>query len=123
MSYSAGIQHFRIPFAARDASTSSRFGLDASGISWTIFGTFWASVTWRKGIKDLREGALDAYDFILVRMDYHPSVTRECILQYDGTWYQIESCHRDYEANTIQITAREMPNQPTPAPAPTSDSE
>lgn len=110
MSYSAGIQHHRVTFARRLAAQQSRFGLDAQGVQWLKIGTFWANVTWKKGMKEMREGALDAYDFIMVRLDWQPDIDRECILKYDGRWYQIESCYRDYEANTIQITAREMAN-------------
>ena len=68
----------------------------------------WASVTWSKGVKALREGALDAYDTIMVRMRYNTVVSRDSRLLIDGVTYQIQSMHRDYQDNTIQITATEV---------------
>ena len=68
----------------------------------------WAEVTWSKGVKALREGALDAYDTVLIRMRYNDVVTRDSRLQYGGVTYQIQSLHADRQANTIQITATEI---------------
>lgn len=70
--------------------------------------TVWASVTWSKGVKALREGALDAYDTIMVRMRYNTVVTRDSRLLIDEVTYQIQSLHRDYQENSIQITATEV---------------
>ena len=70
--------------------------------------TVWAGITWNKGVKALREGALDAYDTVLIRMRYNDIVTRDSRLQHDGVTYQIQSLHADRQDNTIQITATEM---------------
>ena len=70
--------------------------------------TVWADVTWNKGVKALREGALDAYDTVLIRMRYNDVVTRDSRLQHSGVTYQIQSLHADRQANTIQITATEI---------------
>ena len=70
--------------------------------------TMWADVTWSKGVKSLREGALDAYDTVLIRMRYNNVVTRESRLQCDGVTYQIQSLHADRQENTIQLTATEI---------------
>ena len=68
----------------------------------------WADVTWSKGVKALREGALDAYDTVLIRMRWNNIVKRDSRLQYDGVTYQIQSLHADKQDNTIQITATEV---------------
>lgn len=68
----------------------------------------WADVTWSKGAKALREGALDAYDTVLIRMRWNNIVTRDSRLQCDGVTYQIQSLHADKQDNTIQITATEI---------------
>ena len=68
----------------------------------------WADVTWSKGVKALREGALDAYDTVLIRMRWNDIVTRDSRLQCDGVTYQIQSLHADKQDNTIQITATEI---------------
>ena len=71
-------------------------------------GTVWADITWSKGVKALREGALDAYDTVVVRMRWNNIVTRDSRLQYDGVTYQIQSLHADKQDNIIQITATEI---------------
>lgn len=67
-----------------------------------------ADVTWSKGVKSLREGALDAYDTVLIRMRWNNIVTRESLLECDGVRYQIQSLHADRHENIVQITATEI---------------
>jgi SPP1 family predicted phage head-tail adaptor len=67
-----------------------------------------ADVSWSKGVKALREGSLDAYDTVLIRMRWNNIVTRESRLECDGRTYQIQSLHADKQDNTIQITATEV---------------
>lgn len=67
-----------------------------------------ADVSWSKGVKALREGALDAYDTVLIRMRWNNIVTRDSRLQCDGVTYQIQSLHADRQDNIIQITATEV---------------
>ena len=68
----------------------------------------WASVTWNKGMKAMREGALDAYDTVMVRTRWNPFLTRDCFIGFEGRIYQIMSYNADRMDNTIQITAQEM---------------
>jgi len=67
-----------------------------------------ADVSWGKGVKALREGTLDAYDTVLIRMRWNNIVTRESRLECDGKTYQIQSLHADRQDNIIQITATEV---------------
>ena len=67
-----------------------------------------ADVSWSKGVKALREGTLDAYDTVLIRMRWNNIVTRESRLEGDGKTYQIQSLHADRQDNIIQITATEV---------------
>ena len=55
----------------------------------------------------MREGTLDAYDTIMVRLRYDPLITRDCKIIYDGTTYRIQFFHADQRQATIQITAVE----------------
>ena len=64
--------------------------------------------SWSKGSKALREGALDAYDTVMIRMRYNDVVTRDSRLQHGGVTYQIQSFYPDHQENTIQITATEI---------------
>jgi len=111
MGYSTGLLRRRVTVAKRMQSTTSAFGKDAAGITYETIGTFWADVTWTKGVKAMREGALDAYDIIMIRMRFQSIITRECLMQFEGKWYDIESFHWDYQENIIQVTARERANQ------------
>ena len=86
-------------------------------------GSVHADVTWSKGVKALREGALDAYDTVMIRMRWNNIVKRDSLLQHEGVAYQIQSLHTDKHDNTIQITATEMVGDvpiytPEPEPAP-----
>ena len=72
---------------------------------------FWASEKFDKGMKSLREGALDSYNTVMFRMNFIKGVDEWCLLPYQGKWYQITSCNEDYQTNEIQITAVRMANQ------------
>lgn len=107
MTYSAGILNKRVTVQRRVANTGS-YGTGSSGYTVTDIATIWANVTWSRGIRAMREGAVDAYDQIMVRCRYRDWLTRDCILLIKGRTYQIDTLHASYEENTIQITATEM---------------
>ena len=101
----------RIKIAKRVDSTGGNFGRSSGGQKYTMLGEFWASEKFDKGIKSLREGAVDAYDTVMFRMRFNADIDRWCLIQYQGKWFQIQSCNEDYQTNEIQITAKEMANQ------------
>ena len=103
MGYTSGLLKYRVKILNKQVA--SGFG---ETTSYQPAATVWADVTWSKGAKALREGALDAYDTVLIRMRYNDVVTRDSRLQHDGVTYQIQSLHADRQANTIQITATEI---------------
>ena len=111
MAYSSGMLNKRITIAKRTEAVAGKSGRDSAGIKYEIIGTFWAGEDFNKGVKSLRNGAVEAYNVVMFRMRYHECINRWCLIQYNGTWYEIESCNEDQQANTIQITAHEMPNQ------------
>ncbi len=111
MSYSTGMMNKRIKIAKRVDSAGGDFGRSSGGNKYTILGEFWASEKFDKGMKSLREGAIDAYDTVMFRMYYHAGIDRWCLIQYQGRWYQIKSFNESYQDNEIQITATEMANQ------------
>ena len=111
MAYSSGMMNKRIKIAKRVDSAGGDFGRSSGGNKYTILGEFWASEKFDKGMKSLREGAVDAYDIVMFRMYYHAGIDRWCLIQYQGRWYQIKSFNESYQDNEIQITATEMANQ------------
>ena len=111
MAYSTGMMNKRIKIAKRVDSEGGSFGRSSGGQKYTLLGEFWASEKFDKGMKSLREGAVDAYDTVMFRMRYNADIDRWCLIQYHGKWYQIQSFNEDYQTNEIQITAKEMANQ------------
>ena len=81
--------------------------------------TVHAAKTWKHGTKGLREGALDAYDKVLFRMDYNDIVQRNSLLVCEGKTYQVLSLNGDFKANEIEILAQEVV-QGALAPSPSS---
>ena len=114
----------RVTVAKRTTDTQEDFG-KAGKPKYEILGTFWMSETFNKGVKSLREGAMDAYDTVMFRCRFNKDIDRWCLLKFKGKWYQITSFNEDYQDNQIQITATELANQqvnivePTPEPEPT----
>lgn len=113
----------RIKVAKRVDSTGGDFGRASGGQKYQMLGEFWASESFNKGVKAMREGAMDAYDTVMFRMRYNEQIDRWCLIQYHGRWYQIQSFNEDYQANEIQITAKELANQQVNIVEPPSSSE
>ena len=103
MAYTSGLLKYRVTILNKQVATG--FG---ETTSYQPAATVWADDTWSKGAKALREGALDAYDTVLIRMRWNNVVTRDSRLQCNGVTYQIQSFHADRQENTIQITATEI---------------
>ena len=124
MAYSTGMMNKRIKIAKRVDSEGGSFGRSSGGQKYTLLGEFWASEKFDKGMKSLREGALDSYNTIMFRMRYVSGMDEWCLIQFQGKWYQITSFNESYRNNEIQITAVKMANQqvnivePTPDPEP-----
>jgi len=111
MGYAAGLLNHRVTIAKRTKAESGQFGYDSAGITYQKVGTFWAGYTWNKGVKALREGAMDAYDTVMFRFRANVPVDKWSLLKCEGKWYQIETLNADPQDNQIQVTAREMVNQ------------
>ena len=105
MAYSSGLLKDRVTILNKKDAAQTGFG---ETTEYEPVACVWASVTWIKGVKALREGALDSYDTVLIRMRWNNIVTRDSRLQHDGVTYQIQSLHRDRQDNTLQVTATEI---------------
>lgn len=88
-------------------------------------GSLNSSYEFNKGTKALREGALDAYDSVMFRLNFSGDVakkiTRESLVECDGKIYQIQSLNEDHRENKIIIRATEMTTQVNIIPEPYSD--
>jgi SPP1 family predicted phage head-tail adaptor len=95
----------------RKADVEGDFGRNSAGRGYEYTTTVWAAVTFNKGVKSMREGAVDAYDTVMFRMLYTKKVCRESMLVWDDRTFAIQSFNRDYQTNEIQITATEAPGK------------
>lgn len=100
----------RVVVAKRATDESASFGKSGQP-KYEILGTFWMGETFNKGVKSMREGALDAYDTVMFRCRYSAAIDRWCLLKFKGKWYQITSFNEDYQENQLQMTAVELANQ------------
>ena len=123
MSYSAGMLKHRVLVQNRKAATQSKYGLDADGPEWEDTCCIWAAVDFVRGMRAMREGALDVYGVVMIRCRYTKALNDRSRIVYEGKTYQIlgDTFHADPQANTIQFNAQAIVNDKTPAPSNTSE--
>ena len=108
MAYSSGMLKDRVEILTRQRAISGERG---RGSGEPVFGTaacVWAAVTWTKGARPMQEGALEAYDVVMIRMRWNDIVNRDCRLRSGGKIYQILQFQEDRQDNQIQIIAQEI---------------
>jgi len=110
--FTPGMRNHRITVLNKVQPSARTFGAT------TIYqreGSLSSSYEFNKGNKALREGALDAYDTVLFRLNFSGNVakkiTRESLIEMNGKIYQIQSLNSDYQTNKIIIRATEMTTQ------------
>lgn len=103
MGYSSGMLRHRVAIMRRKDEAKTFGGKQ----DYEYAGTVWAGVDFNRGSKSLREGSLDAYDRLIVRMRYTTKIDRFCMIVYNGRTYQIESFNEDYQDNQIQLIVKE----------------
>ena len=98
----------RVTVLNREAQAVGAYGIDSGGVDWRDDGTVWAYVSFDKGMRSMREGALDVYGVKMFRMDWNSDVTMRSRIVYDGQTYQIlgETFHADFQANQVQFQAQ-----------------
>lgn len=110
MSYSTGMMSKRVAVLSRMAARDGEFGRGSSGQAYVVSQVVWASVDFVRGLKALREGAMDAYDTVMFRLRWNPGVTRESLLWHGGHVYEIQQLNAERQRNQLQITAQERPD-------------
>lgn len=100
MSYSSGMMNDRVTiFLPHREGTRTTY---------TIGPTVWCNVTWTKGAKALRQGAVDAYETVMIRTRFVSLISRWCRLGVNGKYYTIESLQADKRQNTCQMICTEI---------------
>ena len=123
MAYSAGMLNKRITFYKRATAEDGKYGKNSAGEKYEFAATCWAAEDFNKGVKALRQGAVEAYEVVMFRLRYRSDIDRWCLIKYDGRWYEIESFNANYQENQIQITAHERVNQTVTIVVPEPDTQ
>jgi hypothetical protein len=121
--FTSGMRNHRITILNKVQPSERQFG-EKTG--YRREGSLNSSYEFNKGTKALREGALDAYDSVMFRLNFSGNVakkiTRESLIEMHGKIYQIQSLNEDYHDNKIIIRATEMTTQVNIVPEPYSSS-
>lgn len=107
MAYSTGILDKRVSIIER-VMEGGKFGKNSAKPIYRVVANVWANVTFSKGVKSMREGALDAYDTLLIRMRWNNIVSRESFIGYQNRIYMIQSFNEDKHENLIQLIVQEI---------------
>ena len=108
MSYSTGLLKDRVEILVRQRATSGERGRGSGEPVFEVATSVWGAVTWTKGARAMQEGALEAYDVVMIRMRWNDIVNRDCRLRSGGKTYQILQFQEDRQGNQIQIIAQEI---------------
>lgn len=108
--FEAGKRNYRVTVLNKVPTYGKAFG-EKTGYS--RVGSLWSSYKFDKGTKALREGALDAYDYVVFQMNYSTdiTITRESLIEFKGRIYQIISLNADEMENKVVVKATEMTTQ------------
>ena len=108
--FTSGMRNHRVTILNKVQPSERQFG-EKTG--YRRDGSLWSSYEFSKGTRALREGALDAYDSVIFRMNFSANVTitRESLIECDGKVYQVQSLNSDRRENKIIIRATEMTTQ------------
>ena len=108
--FTSGMRNHRVTILNKVQPSERQFG-EKTG--YRRDGSLWSSYEFSKGTRALREGALDAYDSVIFRMNFSANVTitRESLIECEGKVYQVQSLNSDKRENKIIIRATEMTAQ------------
>ena len=108
MAYNSGMLGKRAEILQRNRAAAGGRGRGSSEVTYRVAGKVWASLKWQKGMRPLLEGAVEAYDVVMIRMRWNSIVDRDCRIRCDGKVYQILQLNADKTENQIQIIAQEI---------------
>lgn len=116
MGYSSGMLDKKIGIWAVDRQADGATGVRGTGgVKYVCNGYVCANVKWNKGMHAMMEGALEAYDVVMIRMRWSDGnackLDKDCRLTAEGKTYQILQFHDDQRENIVQIIAQETNEQ------------
>lgn len=105
MSYQRGFLRDRITLW-NPTRKDSEYG--AGYIKYTPMAKVWANVSFVKGQRAMRNGEVDVYQTVMVRLDCHAMLTKRTRIEYDGRFWIIDSFNRELGKNECQLTMFEI---------------
>ena len=105
MSYQRGFLRDRITLW-NPTRKDSEYG--AGYIKYTPMAKVWANVSYVKGQRAMRNGEIEVYQTVMVRLDCHAMLTKRTRIEYDGRFWIIDSFNRDLGKNECQLTMFEI---------------
>ena len=105
MSYQRGFLRDRITLW-NPTRKDSEYG--AGYIKYTPMAKAWANVSFVKGQRAMRNGEIDVYQTVMLRLDCHAMLTKRTRIEYDGRFWIIYSFNRDLGKNECQLTMFEI---------------
>ena len=107
MGYSSDILEDWIEILRR-VRTEGKLSKNSGGIVFEPIDCFYAQVKFNRGMKAIREAALDGTYDVVIRMRYDERVNRNCYVYHDGVMYMVVDCKRHERDNIIQMKAVEV---------------
>lgn len=107
MAYSSGMLNKRVAVMNPSTVTQGKFGRQSAGREYKFDGMFWAAVDFNKGMKSMREGALDAYDTLMIRMRWNDKVNVRSMIVWKGRTFAVRSFNDERQTNQIQLIVTE----------------
>ena len=107
MAYSSGMLNERVEILRR-VQTEGKLSKNSGSVVFESLGCVWADVSFNRGLKAMREAALDGTDYVTVRMRYNCLANRKSYLYHDGVMYMVTEFHADRRDNIIQMKAVEV---------------
>jgi hypothetical protein len=116
MGYSSGMLDKKVGIWSVDRQADGQAGVRGTGgVKYKYNGCVCGNVKWNKGMHAMMEGALEAYDVVMIRMRWSDGKSRnldkDCRLTAEGKTYQILQYHDDQRENIVQIIAQETNEQ------------
>ena len=99
MAYTSTFLDKEITILNRVSAEDGKFGRNSAGVRYKKGSTIHAGVTWVKGNRALREGAMDVYNIYHIQCRYNEELTRESRILYDGKVLEIGDFKCDKRAN------------------------
>lgn len=98
----------RILVQNRKQATQGKYGIDSEGIEWEDTCCLWAAVDFVRGVRAMREGAIDVYGIVMVRTRYTDAINVRSRIVYEGQTYNVlgETLHIDKQENIVQFNAQ-----------------